>query len=380
MLFWIIAALLTLGACLSVLAPMVRARRPAAEPVEHDIEVYRDQLAEIERDAARGLIGTPEAEQARAEIARRILRLKEAKVDHTSRGDTADGWRWAGMAAVLAIPLVSWGIYAAIGSPELPSQPLQARLTRNPAENTIEELIARAEGHLAANPGDGQGWEVLAPVYMRIGRFDDAAIAYRNAIRLLGANAAREAGLGEAIAASAGGVINADAQAAFERALKLEPGHPKARYFLATASAQEGRLADAENAWQAMLKDLPADSPWRGAVEEALRQIKDAGAGPVQEEQQTGPSQDEIDAAAQMSAQDRNAMIESMVASLDQRLRENPQDLEGWKRLVRSYVVLDRREAAQDALARGTDALGATSAGAAELKELAAGLGLTATE
>jgi cytochrome c-type biogenesis protein CcmH len=378
MLFWIIAALLTLGACLSVLVPVVRAGRPVAATTEHDIEVYRDQLAEIERDAARGLIAAAEAEQARAEIGRRILRLAESGAETQTRGSMNQGWRWTAMAGVLAVPFVSWGIYTVVGSPEIPSQPLQERLTSNPGQDTIGELIARAEGHLAQNPGDGRGWEVLAPVYLRIGRFADAQTAFRHSMTLLGATAAREAGLGEAIAAGAGGIVNADAQAAFERALALEPGHPKARFFLATAFAQEGRISEAENAFRTMLAKLPADSPWRGAVEQALSQINDRREAEPDGSLQSGPGQDEVEAAAQMSAGEQSNMIEAMVAKLDQRLRDNPQDLEGWKRLVRSYTVLDKRPEAEDALSRGAHALGGESEAAAELEEFAAALGVAA--
>ena len=269
---------------------------------------------------------------------------------------------------MLAVPLVSWGIYAAIGSPDLPSQPLAARLEKNPADSTVDELVARAEAHLAANPADGRGWDVLAPIYVRLGRYGEAVTAYRNAIRLDGASGARESGLGEAIAGAAGGMVTADAQAAFSRALELEPGQPKASFYLATALAQEGKLAEAVAAWQAMLTALPADSPWRergragggGGEHQACRSRKRA----------PGPTQEQIDAAAGMSAEDRNAMIETMVAGLDERLRQNPRDLEGWTRLVRSYHVLGRADAARDALKRGMAALGEDSEEGKQLAEV----------
>ena len=110
---------------------------------------------------------------------------------------------------------------------------------------TVDELVARAEAHLAANPDDGRGWDVLAPIYARLGRYDEAVTAYRNAIRLDGANGARESGLGEAVAGAAGGMVTAEARAAFSRALKLEPGQPKASFYLASALAQEGKVAEA---------------------------------------------------------------------------------------------------------------------------------------
>lgn len=376
MLFWVVAALLTLAACLAVLLPLVRRPSVADSGGRHDLEVYRDQLGEVERDASRGLIGAAEAEQARAEIGRRILRLGTPDAAPAS---PPPAMRAAGMAAVLAVPLVAWGLYAFLGSPALPSQPLQERLAKNPADSSVDELVARAEAFLSANPKDGRGWDVLAPIYLRIGRASDAVIAYRNTIAINGATAARESGLGEAIAMAAGGMVSAEAEAAFKRALALDTGNAKAHFYLASALVQEGKLDAAANAWRAMLGALPADSPWRSPTEQAIaeaeRRMGVAAAGAP-----NGPSQDEIDAAANMSAQDRAAMIETMVAQLDERLRANPQDAEGWRRLVRSHQVLGNADAARDALQRGVAALGAESEEAKGLQAFAASLGLAKTE
>lgn len=385
MLFWVIAAALTLGASLAVLLPLSGRRSARAPAGLHDMEVYRDQLAELERDAARGLIQPAEAEQARAEIGRRLLKAdKAAKAAEAAQSSTGTGIRALGMAAVLVVPLVSWGIYAVTGSPDLPSQPLSARLEKNPAESTVDELIARAEAHLVANPDDGRGWEVLAPIYARLNRYPEAVTAYRNAIRLDGSTAIREAALGEAIAGAAGGAITEEAQAALQRALALDPHEPKARFLLASAFAQDGRIAEAVNAWQSMLVALPADSPWRAAVEQAVaegnRRLVAAANPPTANSTRSGPTQDDIDAASDLSAQDRSAMIEQMVASLDERLKQNPRDLDGWTRLVRSYQVLGRSDEARDAVKRGTAALGVATMEAKQLADFSASLGLQATE
>jgi cytochrome c-type biogenesis protein CcmH len=369
MLFWIVAALLTLLACLAILVPAVRARDPGSTDSDHDLEVYQDQLAELERDVRRGVIGRTEAEQARAEIGRRILRVAGPD-SRTAPARSSQMGRMVATLAVLAVPLASWGIYAVTGSPNLPGQPLQARLDANPADNSIEELVARAEGHLAANPEDGRGWDVLAPIYYRMGRYNDAVVAYRSAIRLQGPSVTRELGLGEAIAADAGGTITTEAQAALERALVLEPQNPQAQFLLATAMAQEGKSAEASQAWRSMLAGLSADSPWRGAVEQSLARLGERPAIP-------GPSTEDIDAAGLMLDKDRARMIEDMVAGLDRRLRDDPADAEGWRRLVQSYLVLDRRADARDALTRGIDALGAESEQAATLEAFAAERGVT---
>ncbi|MCV0396204.1 MAG: c-type cytochrome biogenesis protein CcmI [Rhizobiaceae bacterium] len=376
MTFWIIAALLTLAASLAVLWPFLRTRAGRSDhPLAHDIEVYRDQLAEVERDAARGLIGSQEAVEARAEIGRRILRLDQALADDHGRAAMPTGRRWAATAAVLVVPVAGWALYMGLGSPTFGDQPLQARLERDVASSSIEELVARAERHLAENPEDGRGWEVLAPIYMRMGRYNEAETAFRNVIRLSGATADREAGHGEAIMAVAEGLVTEDARAAFERAVELQPGHPKASFYLATAEAQEGRRDEAAERFAALLAGLPVDSPWRGAVEQALGDVRGADAP-----DQPGPSAADIEAAEAMSPEERGEMIEAMVARLDDRLRDNPSDTEGWKRLVRSYIMLNRRDDALAALGRATTALEGEPERLREVREFAASLGLEGTE
>ncbi|MCF6099785.1 c-type cytochrome biogenesis protein CcmI [Mesorhizobium muleiense] len=376
MLFWVIAAILTLGASLAVLLPLAGGPKGGSASSDHDLEVYRDQLSELDRDVARGLIQPAEAEEARAEIARRILRLDNAADKAAARPSMAT--RLVATAAVLAVPLVSWGLYSQLGSPDLPSQPLSERLAKNPADSSVDELVARAEAHLAANPSDGRGWDVLAPIYLRMQRFSDAVTAYRNAIRLDGDSAARQAGLGEAIASEAGGIVSSDAQAAFEAALKLDPSNPKASFYLAMSMAQEGRIEEATIGWQKMLAALPQDSPWRGAVEQAL--AESARRSVASGVPAKGPNAGDVDAAASMSPQDREAMINTMVAGLDEKLRQNPRDVEGWMQLIRSYVVLGKADQARDALNRGIAVFGPDSDEAKKFTAFAVSLGLTATE
>jgi cytochrome c-type biogenesis protein CcmH len=347
---------------------MTRQRPDAARDDEHDLEVYRDQLGEIDREREAGLIEPREAEEARAEVGRRILRVDALRRDRAAPRGFGRKAGLAGMAAVLSVPLVSWGLYAAIGSPGLPAQPLQVRLQQNPADSSIAELVARAEAHLASNPTDARGWDVLAPVYLRIGRHGDAVSAYRRAIQLDQPTPARETGLGEALAANAGGLVTVEAQAAFERALEIDPTYARARFLLATGYAQEDRMDDARAIWTAMRAELPADSPWQPLLVEAL------GEPPVADA--PGPTQAEVEAAGAMGEAERTQMVETMVAGLDQRLRDNPNDGEGWQRLIRSYLVLGRQDEARAALDRGLAALGRDSAIGSELLALAEALGI----
>lgn len=365
MTFWIAAGLLTLAASLAVLLPLTARAEGGADVAGRELAVYRDQLAEVERDAARGLIAGEAAVEARAEIGRRILRLG-AGGPQTQAARRPRLYRFGAAAAVLFVPVLSWGVYGVLGSPDLPPQPLRARLDTAPEDSTVAELLGRAEAHLAANPQDGKGWSVIAPIYLRLSRFGDAATAYRNALRFAGATADREAGLGEALAGAAHGAVTPDARAAFGRALTLEPGHALARFQLAAAAAQDGRTADAVAAWNGLLAGLPEDSPWRGVVAQAIAAAGDAG-----------PTGEQVASARQMPGADRAAMIEGMVAGLDRKLRLEPQDPDGWMRLVRSYLVLEKAEAARDALSRGRAALGAASEDGRKLVAFAASLGLS---
>lgn len=366
MLFWLIAALLTLGASLSVLLPLSGRRADASSSAEHDLVVFKQQMAEVERDRATGMLGAAEADEARAEIGRQILRLdREAR---KAEAPPSGRLRLVGVAAVFLVPLLSWGVYASVGSPDLPSQPLEARLDKPTEESSVEELVARIERSLRANPEDGRGWEMLGPVYLQLGRFDDAANAFRQAIRIEGTAPAREVGLGEALTGAANGKVTDEARAAFERVLAAEPTNGLARFRLAAADAQAGRTAEALAAWNALLPTLGPQSPLRPAVTRAI-ELASAAQAP-------GPTAEQVEAADGMSAADRTAMVEGMVASLDQRLREAPQDLEGWLRLVRSYAVLGRKPDATDALKRGVAALGPESEGALRLNELGRSLEL----
>lgn len=375
--FWIAAILLTTAACLAVLLPAVRSRPDAASSDAHDITVYRDQLSEVEADEERGLIAATEAAEARAEIGRRILQVSRNAGDGSDlRGSST---KWLVLIAVASIPLVSWGTYIATGSPDLPGQPLSSRLNKNPAENTIEELIARAESHLATSPEDGRGWDVIAPIYVRVRRYEDAVNAYQNAIRISGSDARRQSGLGEALSAANRGVVVPDARQAFAKAIELEPRNSKARFFLAMADAQSGEAINAIAGWQALANDVPEESPWRAAALNAIAATR-AQAEAAEGGGAPGPTEEDIAAAQSMTGEERGAMIESMVAGLAAKLEENPLDREGWQRLVRSYVVLGKQAEARSALERGQEALSTVPGAAEALNEFAAGLGLGETD
>ena len=381
MLFWVVAAVLTFAASAAVIWPFLRKPASSADHASHDVEVYRDQLAEIDRDVQRGVIGLAEAEEARAEIGRRILK-EAARAGTGATPGSSRLTRTIATISMAAVPAIALAAYAMTGSPGMPDQRLAERLSGNPAQNTVEELLARAEMHLRANPQDGRGWEVVAPIYLRVGRAEDAVLAAENAIRLEGETAARLNVLAEARMAQAGGIVNADALATFERVLELQPDDGKARFHLGLARAQDGDGAGAMAAWRETMRRVSEDSPWHAAASRGLSQIMAQMPPPVDQDQTRGPVASDVEAAADMSDEDRRAMIDGMVAGLAERLRNNPEDAAGWQQLVRSYVVLGRNDEARAALERGIAGLGPDSEGAEELRRLAAGLGMseTATE
>ena len=335
---WFIFALMTAAAVFAVLWPLGRASRVGGSGSE--TIVYKDQLAEVARDAEAGMIAPSEAEAARIEIGRRLLAASDAEAREPQSAHLPLR-RAVAIAALIALPLAAAGLYARLGSPDIGDFPVASRAMAPAANASLESLIAKVETHLAANPSDGRGWEVLAPVLFKIGRYDDAVRAYRNVITYSGESAARRADLGEAMTGASNGVVTAEAKTELERALALDAQEVKARYLTGLAAEQDGRRDDAANIWRAMLTDAPPDAPWRPLVQSALVRV---GA--------TAPkiSDEAIAAAKDMSAADRNEMIRGMVDRLAARLKDNGDDVEGWLRLVRAYIVLGERDKAQAAL------------------------------
>jgi cytochrome c-type biogenesis protein CcmH len=360
MTLWFIFGLMTAAAIFAVLLPLGfgdRLRSGGREAV-----VYRDQLQEIDRDVAGGLIAKPEAEAARIEIGRRLLAVADEDAVAAPRANVP--WRRAAAAlALVGLPLLAIGIYLPLGSPRLGDFPLAQRSRTPETAQPLEALVAQVEQHLQENPTDGRGWNVLAPVLLRLGRFDDAVRAFRNCITYNRDSPERRADLGEAIAAAAGGVVTTEAKIEFERAQALNADDVKSRYFLGLAAEQDGRAADAAAIWRTMLAKAPADAPWRSLVEAALTRV---GGAP-------GPAlSDATVAAANGTAEnDREAMIRGMVDRLATRLKQNGDDVEGWLRLVRAYMVMGDREKARSARA---DAREAVANDAERLRELDDGL------
>jgi cytochrome c-type biogenesis protein CcmH len=365
MTLWFVFALMTVAAIFAVLWPLGRSSSVRAGGSE--AVVYRDQLAEIDRDVSAGLIGVSEAEAARVEIGRRLLAAAESQRDLPARPSL--GLRRASaIVALVGLPVAAVTFYLALGSPRLGDFPLASRTRTADVNQPLDNMVAQVEAHLEKNPADGRGWTVLAPVLARLGRYDDAVRAYRNAITHAGDSAERRSDLGEALAGGAGGVVTADAKAEFERAVAQNADEPKANYFLGLAAEQDGRQADAAAIWRGMLAKAPADAPWRPLIEAALARVGDPGAPAL--------SNDAMAAAKDMNEADRGAMIRGMVDRLATRLKQNGDDVEGWLRLMRAYMVMGERDKAASALVEARQAVANDTERLRQLNEGVKNLGL----
>ena len=340
MVIWLIFAAMTAAVVAALLVPFLR-RTSGPQNVDADFDraVYRDQLQELERDQGRGLIGVAEAEAARNEISRRLLQVAKPK-------SVVTGNRYS-LLAVLLVPLVALPLYAKFGSPRSPDVPLQERLKGAIANQDFEALVATVEAHLAENPNDVQGWNVLAPAYKREKRWGDAAEAYANILRLAPANAQNIADYAEMLVFANEGMVTDEAHRAFAEALKLDPKNPRGRFFDALALKQEGNIDEAKKRLEAFLAETPMNASWRPMVEAELRDLGSSLAPALSNEQ--------INAGQAMSAEDQGTMIKGMIDGLEQKLGSDSRDLESWKRLIRARRISNEIDKAQKSLAIALD-------------------------
>jgi cytochrome c-type biogenesis protein CcmH len=412
MTLWLVLTIMTSMAAVLVSAPFIRRfDRPHAEAVG-DIEVYRDQLKEVESELQQGLIDDAQAETARTEIKRRAL-AADRKEQLALPKFSLEERNFAVIGVTGIVVLGSVGLYAATGNPDLPSmrgssaasratsafarepsaaesfiaatQSLTDEDQRRPRSQAglppVDEMIRRLAARLLQNPDDVAGWRTLGWAYASIGQFSEAAEAYAKAIELSpGATEIRSARV-EVLVKSADGVVTADARNAIEETLRVDPKDARARFFRGLAKEQDGDKTSALAEWTELLKEVSSDEPWladlKGRISELERDLgfdtprpapsKPGTAGGLLEALRTprgpqmsqaiekGPSQEDVRAAEAMPPGDRAAMIQGMVDGLARRLEQSPRDADGWIKLIRSRVVLGETDLAKRALARGLD-------------------------
>lgn len=402
--FWLFAFALTLTVALAILRPFWRARPATAEPAaSYDLRVYRDQLTEVDRDLARGIITPAEAERLRVEIGRKVL-----EADRTlSRDSTAPGvmQRHAVIASIVLALLIGagWLLYTRIGAPNEPDMALKSRIAAAEARYAARPHQAEAEARHAENnpvpapapdadfaalmdqlraavathPDDLRGLTLLAQNEARLGNSVAAKTAQAHLIEVKGtsATAVDHAMLAGFMTEAAGGIITPEAEREIARALDLDPANPQARYMTGLLQAQNGRPDRAFPVWASLLEDTPPDSPWNKAIGEVIEDMawlagvpdyRPPSAPPL-----AGPDGAAMAAAADMSPEDRQAFIQSMVDQLQSRLATEGGSPEEWAQLINALGVLGNRDhaveiytEARSVFANMPDALAAVDAAA----------------
>ena len=259
---WLLIALLS-AAVLGLFAWQLRGAGRGQGPAS-DLAVYRDQLAELDRDVARGLMPEAEAASARLEIQRRLLAAAERDGKPTAK---ARSMPWPAVLLLVLAPVAALAIYANLGQPLLPGQPFAGRAQPSEVDPQLVALVDRLAQHMKAKPEDVQGWLLLGRTEGDLGRYQESAAAYGEAIRRMqAAGGAPPADLqsryGEALVAASGGQVTPAAEAAFAAALAIDAKEPRARFYLALAKAQAGHVDEALSQWVALEAESPSNAPW----------------------------------------------------------------------------------------------------------------------
>ena len=390
---------------LALAGPLLRRNATPAARAEYDLTVFRDQLKEIERDAAQGLLDAETAEAARLEVQRRMLAADtELQAGASAVAGSGGPRRLTAVLIGAGVPLAAAALYVVLGSPGQPDQPFAARDL--PAEQVAAQTAARPEpnpemtamvGRLADrlkdNPDDIEGWLLLGRSYISMERFADALSAFARARKVADGRTDVEIAYAEALILTGQMKVTDDAAAIFRAVRDKAPFNPKARYYLGLKKAQAGDVNGALQDWADLVAISSEDAPWvpvvRQQIARAAEDLKidpltitmsedarkllaqqppvlrpstpimrpegaDPHAGHPHAEApaaQPGPSREQMEAAQDMTAEDRDAMIRGMVDRLADRLKENPDDLAGWTRLERAYRVLGETAKADAAAA-----------------------------
>ena len=370
MLFFLIASALTLGVAAVLVRPLLRDLAEPTPAERFNAAVYRDQLDELQRDAEREAVPASELAGAKLEIERRLLGAARA-----GQAQASGPLRRAPVAAAFTLFAVlvlgAGSIYIALGAPAMSDHPFK----RGPAVSgadaaamapgadgahaQMDQMVATLQKKLAANPNDGDGWGLLARSLMRLDRAAEAVPAYQRAIAASPApNAQLDAEYAEARVIAANGQVDDGALGLFNRLHAADPTNPQARYYIALAKAQKGDTSGALADWRALVADSPKGAPWLPTVQQRIADVSGPTASaapttpvpaPVAGAGAPGPSAADVAAASSMSDADREKMIQGMVDGLAARLKQSPDDVDGWRRLARAYTVLGRMDQAADA-------------------------------
>jgi len=399
-LFWIAAAIAALAAVAVIARPLLRPPAGARSRAAHDEQVFRDQLAELDRDVARGVLTENEAKSARVEISRRLL-AAAAERERAEGPGPAPRRASRALAVVLAIaaPVSAVALYFTLAAPGYPDRPLAQRIAeaRQPTTQVVVEklvadegydpaaealaadpslsefipLVAKLEQTVATRPDDLRGARLLANSLRRLGRYSDSWRAYARVIEIAGDAAVLQDYMAqvEVMIFAAAGFVSDDALAVSEAATERFGPTGTALYVAGLHAAQRGDPEIAHAKWTEALQLEPVGSPVAQAARAQLAALGGSLTPPPAD--QPGPSAEDMQAAADMSAEERQAMIESMVAGLGERLRSEGGDVNEWARLIRALSVLDRPDDAKAAYDEATETFAGDPTALAFLKEQA---------
>jgi cytochrome c-type biogenesis protein CcmH len=317
-------ALLTTATVGALLIPLLRAPATSAHRssrrFDGELAIYRDQLAEIERERAGGSLSEAEAAAARLEIERRILAADAHAPAPETSPDTLH--RLLPAALALAIPLLALGLYLKVGHPGLPAAPFVAG-AKPPVDRTMDvaQLVAQARSRAAAEPTSPEA----------------------------------QSALGEALTLEADGTVTPAAVEAFNKAIALRPDEARSLYYLGLHDAQAGDSAAALERWRELEAKSPPNAPFLPMLRAEIARVAQA-AGLPNDTAMPQPSREQQDAMAALTPGQRQQAIRGMVEGLAARMKENPQDRGGWLRLANAWKVLGENASAVDAYARA-DAL-----------------------
>ncbi len=370
MLWFVLTAMIAIAAVL-VSSPFIRRHERRRMTGDADIAVYRDQLKEVDSEAALGLIDAAQADASRTEIKRRILAAAADEDGASSVGLSSGERSFAAIAVAVIVVGGSIGLYAITGNFDMPATsrasdaepapagvseaaPLSApkkmaQTSLPPVEELVQKLVAR----LQRNPKDMEGWRMLGWSYYSTDHFTEAAAAYARAIELNPDSVDFRNGHVDALIRAAGGEMTSEAKAANDETLKLNHNDPRARYFKGLAMEQAGDKKAAQESWKDLLAEMPPNDPWAKELRQklGLPELESAAkpatpenveAPPVVADKAPAPA--DLRAAETMSPSDRTAMIQGMVESLAARLDKSPNDPDGWIKLMRSWSVLEEKE------------------------------------
>jgi len=386
MLFWIITGALAALVSGIIGLAVLRARVGDKPPAAYDLQVYRDQLKEVDRDLARGVIGQEDAERTRAEISRRVLAADaQLKRDEKNAGKPHRSGAVIAFGLAFVMIVGTYGLYTQIGAPGMGDLPLKARMAASDAERANRMTQAEAEAQMPAadvtpnasedflrlmeqlrqtvqdRPGDLRGLTLLAQNESALGNYAAAYEAQQKIIDIKGdaAPASDYAYLAELKISAAGGYVSQQAEDALRAALERDPQTPAARFYMGIYLMQVDRPDAAVREWDTLLRQSNPDAPWvapiRARIEELawragltdyeLPEMPQAAA-PAQTPPVSGPSAADIDAAGEMSEGDRQQMIQGMVQGLSQRLATEGGTSAEWSQLIRALGVLGNTEQA----------------------------------